>query len=85
MANGKWTAFIERFSNQWSLKALYNIAQHSPIHAPLHVHIQTLTAVSTTQGDGQLVGSLLRDTTTQLGGAGDRTSNLLVTSQPALP
>ena len=29
--NGEWTAFTQHFSNQWPLKALYNIAQHSPI------------------------------------------------------
>ena len=46
-------AFIQRFSNQWPLKALYNIAPHSPVHA----HIHTATVVSTTQGDSQLVGS----------------------------
>ena len=53
MVNGKWTAFILRFSDQWPLKALYIIAQHSPIHA----HIHTPTAESTTQGDSQLIGS----------------------------
>ena len=52
MVNGKWTAFIQRFSNQWQLKALYD-AEHSPIHA----HIHPSTAVSTTQGDSQLVRS----------------------------
>ena len=26
LVNGKWTAFIQRFSNQWPLKTLYNIA-----------------------------------------------------------
>ena len=30
------TAFIQRFSNPWPLKALYNIAPHSPIHAHSH-------------------------------------------------
>ena len=39
--------------NQWRLKALYNIAQHSPIHADIH----TPTAVSTMQRDSQFVGS----------------------------
>ena len=34
---------------------LYNIAKHSPIHA----HIRSLTAVSTTQGESQLVRSSL--------------------------
>ena len=65
--------------NQWPLKALYNIAQHSPIHADIHTPI----AVSTTQdasqparqlGSSQGEGVSLRDTSTQLGGAGDRTS-----------
>ena len=47
-------------------KALYNIDLHSPVRARIH----TLTAVSTTQGDSQLVGSsqgegvVLRDTST---------------------
>ena len=50
---GKWTAFIQLFSKQWPFKALYNTAQPSPIHAPIH----TPTAVSTTQGYSQLVGS----------------------------
>ena len=51
--NGKRTAFIQRFSNQWPLKALYDIASHSPVRA----HIHTPTAESTTQGDSQLVKS----------------------------
>ena len=41
------------FLNQWPLKALYNIDQHSPIHT----HIHTLTVASTMQGDSQLVKS----------------------------
>ena len=45
--NGKWTAFIQRFSNQWPLSVLFNIALHSPIHA----HIHTPTAVAAMQGD----------------------------------
>ena len=53
LGGGKWTEFIQRFSNLWPLKALYNTAQHSPIHA----HIQTPTAVSTMEGESQLVGS----------------------------
>ena len=32
--NGKRTAFIQRFSNQWALKALNKIA--SPIHKTIH-------------------------------------------------
>ena len=53
MINGKWTAFIKRFSNQWPLKTLYNTAYLSPIHS----HIHTPTAGSSMQGDRQLVGS----------------------------
>ena len=41
------------FSNQWPLKVLYNIAEHSPINA----HIHTPTVVSTMQGNSQLAGS----------------------------
>ena len=37
---GKSTALIQHFSNQYTLKALYNIAEHSPIHA--HIHQLTL-------------------------------------------
>ena len=37
--------FIQHCSNQWPLKALYNIASHSPIHA----HFHTATVVSTMQ------------------------------------
>ena len=33
MVNGRRTAFIERFSNRWPVKALYDTASHSPIHA----------------------------------------------------
>ena len=33
--NGKWTAFMQCFSHQWPLKALYNIASHSPFHEPI--------------------------------------------------
>ena len=69
------------FPNQWPLKALYNIASHSLIHTP--------TAVSTTKGGDQVVvrGRCLaqEDLDTQLGGAGDRTSNLPVPIHPTLP
>ena len=63
---GQWTAFIQSFANQCPLKALYNTARHSPVHP----HIHTPTAESTTQGDSQLVSSSqgegvsLRDTST---------------------
>ena len=66
MVNGKWSAFKQRFSNQWPLKALYNIPPHSPIRSLIHPP----TAVSTAQGDSQLLGNgqgegdLLRDTST---------------------
>ena len=64
---GKRTAFIQCFTNQWPLKALHNIVEDSPIHTP--------TAESATQGGSQ--GHLV----IQLGGAGDRTSNLQVASR----
>ena len=54
-------------------------------------HSYTHSHTDATQGDSQLVrssqgeGVSLRDTSTQLGVAGDRTSNLLVPSQPTLP
>ena len=66
---------------------LYNTASHSPIHA----HIHTPAAESSMQGNSQLVMSSHGEAScsgTPLHssrGAGDRTSNLLVTSQPALP
>ena len=71
-----FTALIPHFL----LKALYNTASRSPIHA----HIHTPTAESATQGDSQLRSSQGEAALT-LGGAGDRTSNLPVTSQPAVP
>ena len=40
----KWTPFIQCIRNQWPLKALFNIAQRSPIHAHIHT---PMTAVST--------------------------------------
>ena len=70
----KWTAFIQRSSNQWPLEVLYNTAEHSPIQA----HIHTLTASSAVQGDSQLIvssqGEVPCSRTPQhpmLGGAGD--------------
>ena len=72
---------IQRFSNQWPLKALFNIASHSPIHHTF-IHTFTPTAEATPQGDGQQVSSSrggggggvsLRDPSTlysTLGGAG---------------
>ena len=64
--NGKWTAFIQRFSNQGPLKAHFNITfTHSP------------PAVSTMQGDSPArqdhsgLSVLLGDTSKLRGGAGD--------------
>ena len=80
-SNGKQTAFIQRFSHQWPLKVLYNIASHSPIHT--HTDAWRVTASSSR---AVMVRRLTQGHLhTQLGGAGDRTSNLPVTSQPALP
>ena len=86
MVNGKLTAFIQHFSNQGPFKALNNIA----LHSPTHTHIQTKMAVSAMQGDSQLVGSSKGEvscsgTPRHSRRKQDRTSNLLVTSQPALP
>ena len=39
----KWTAFIQRISNQWPPQALYNIASHSLIHGK---HSHTAGAVN---------------------------------------
>ena len=69
-----------------------HIFTHSYTHTFTHTHIHTPTAVaSAMQSDSQLVrssqgeGVLLRDTSTlELGGAGDRTGNLAVTSRPSL-
>ena len=80
-----WTAFIQRFSTQWPLKVLYNTASRSPVHAHIHT---PMAEESATQGvrSGQGEGVSLRGhLDTRLGGAGDRTSNLQVTSRPALP
>ena len=86
MKKCKWAAFIQCFFNQWPLKVLHSIASHLPIHA----HTHTPTAVSATQKATQparrellVYGVSLRDT--EPGRAGDRTSNLPVTSQPTLP
>ena len=66
------------FLTKCPLKTLYNIALYSPIHA--HVHIPS--AESTTQGEVSCSGTPRHS---GLGGAGDRTSNLPVTGQTALP
>ena len=47
--NGKWTAFIKSFSNQSPLRVFYNYCQN------IHTHTHTPTAVSTLQGDSQLI------------------------------
>ena len=46
VTHGKWTAFTQCLSSQWSRNALCSIAYHSTIHTP--------TAVSTMQGHSQL-------------------------------
>ena len=56
----------------------------------IHPHISTPTAVSTTHGNNSSGAVRVRrlaqgHLNTPLGEAGDRTSNLRVTSQPALP
>ena len=85
--HGKWTEFIQHFSNQWPLEALYNIAWHSSIYT----HIHTQTSESTIQGNSQLNGAVRvrclaqGHLDTQVRGARDWTSNLLVSSRPALP
>ena len=43
LLNGRWTAFIQPFSNYWPLKAFYNIASHSPIHTHVHPCIDTFS------------------------------------------
>ena len=87
VVNGKWTAFTIhihslRFSNQWPLKGLYNTRTHSPTaggvnHARRQPARQEWLGVRCQGAQGHL--------DSQLGGAGDRTSNLPVTSQPSLP
>ena len=84
----KWTAFMQRFSKQWPLKALYNYCltfTHSYTH--LHPdggdsHAGRQPAGQERSGRGVCSGTPRYST---LGGAGGRTSNLPVTSQPALP
>jgi hypothetical protein len=80
---GKWTAFIQRFSNQ--CPALYYLTF---THSCTHSHRRRCQPCEATASLSRAVrvrclaqGHL----DTQLGGAGDQTSNLLVTSQPALP
>ena len=73
--NGKWTAFIKRF-----------YPKHFTIVADIHPFVHTFTHrrwSQTVQGNGPArqepsgLGSWL-------GGAGDQTSNLVVTGQPRL-
>ena len=49
------------FSNQWPLKALYNISSHSAIHAHMHTPMAELFM----QGDSQLEGEVSRSGTPQ--------------------
>ena len=67
-------------------KALYSIACHSPIHAHTDCrvnHARRQPARLEQLGLGRCLPQ--GHCNTQLGGAGDRTSNLAVTSQPTLP
>ena len=72
----EWTAFIQHFTNQWPLKALCNIASHS--------HTDSMQGNSQLIRSSQVEGSC-SGTPRQIGGAGDRTTNLPVTSLLALP
>ena len=83
---GKWTAFIPLFSNQWTLKALYNIVL-TFTYSCTHSHIDGGVDHAGRQPARQEQSGCLAQghPDTQLGGARDRTSNLLVTSQPVLP
>ena len=80
-------SFTNTFSQ--STQKRFTILPH--IHPFIYTYIHTLTAESATQGDSQLVrngrGEASRSGTPRqlLGGAGDRTRDLLVTSRPALP
>ena len=89
-SNGKWTAFIWCFTCQWQLKVCYNIHPfiitfthrwRRPRKAvPLHGLTLTLSVPSLGAVSVRCLAQGHLDT--QLGGAGDRTSNLLVPSQP---
>ena len=74
----KWTAFIQRVSNQRPLKALYNIASHSTTHS------HTPSSESTTQASAGSSGAV-RVRCLGQGHHDTQTSNLRVTSRPALP
>ena len=81
-----WSAFIQRVSNRSPLKALYNSASQSPIHA--HTHTPTaVTTVPDLSGAVRMRCPTQRHLATQPGGggAGDGTRNLPVTGQPARP
>ena len=69
----QWTTFIQHFSHQWPLKALYNF--HSFTH-----RLQCQTCKATASSSGAVRVRLLAQ-----GHLGTRTSNLLVTSPSALP
>ena len=56
------------------------------IHTHIHTHIHISTAESTSSSGEVRVGFLAQgELNTQLGGAGDQTSDRPITSQPALP
>jgi hypothetical protein len=79
---------MQRISNQWPLKAFL---QYCVTFTHSYTHSHTDGGVShagrqPARREPLGGGILLREhLDTQLGGAGDRTSNLPVTSQPALP
>ena len=78
MANAKWIAFLLSFSNQWPLKALYNTTL---THSCTHSHTDSGVSHERRQpACREQSGS--RPWTPRRWA---RTSNLLVTSQPALP
>ena len=79
LLNGKWTASMSRFSNQWPLEALNNILTftYSCTHTDVN-HARRHPA----RREQWWWGVLLRDTSTLGGGVRDRTSNLPVTSWP---
>ena len=82
------TAFILRFSNQWSLKALYNIAItfiRSCTHSHTDGGVSHAKATASSSGEVRARCIAQGHLDTQLGGAGDLTNYLPVTSQPALP
>ena len=48
----KWTVFIQRCSNQWPLKGLYNTASISPIYTHIHTPTQSQPHKATASSSG---------------------------------